>query len=553
MVVLVLMCAATIVATQSDAEASDVAVTGLDYDDGKIVLHLNKTGVYSARINDHNGKAMAMIDKISVRDLSSVTELNPEYSGDMESGSQYSFILKDRYGTTLNSFTFTIRTVTFDGNGGTGSMESKEVSGNYVLPECKFVAPEGKVFKSWSVNGQEKQPGDSIAVTGDTVIKAVWTDAVRYAKVTWKNDDGSILREDTVEYDQVPSYGENPTKAADKQYTYTFREWTPEIKAVDGDAIYTAVYDKTVNEYTVSVKVNDSSMGSYTLTVDGVAISSGDSVEYGKTVMLSIVQNEGYKLTLLKDNEVKIDPLVLSYPFDVKEVHEIEIGFTATSEIPYIVTISCGEGGSISPTPKDGKHTLYGGQSMDFVITADFGWKIKSVKLDEADQKFDKISATVTISKIDAEHAISVEFEKAETYEVVVGDSSHGDVSVTGLDANGKAVEGRTVTVTVTPDFGYYAYKYFVNGVDVGIAAGTGSFTIDVDGNLKDGKIAVQVVFMLSSSGDDDDDPVPQPPTPSVPDTGDDDDDDSVMLVAVAAACVIVAIIALYMLAERRN
>ena len=107
--------------------------------------------------------------------------------------------------------------------------------------------------------------------------------------------------------------------------------------------------------------------------------------------------------------------------------------------------------------------------------------------------------------------------------------------------------------MTVTPDFGYYAYKYFVNGVDVGIAAGTGSFTIDVDGNLKDGKIAVQVVFMLSSSGDDDDDPVPQPPTPSVPDTGDDDDDDSVMLVAVAAACVIVAIIALYMLAERRN
>ena len=59
-------------------------------------------------------------------------------------------------------------------------------------------------------------------------------------------------------------------------------------------------------------------------------------------------------------------------------------------------------------------------------------------------------------------------------------------------------------------------------------------------------------VVPASSIGDDDDDPVPQPPTPSVPDTGD-DDDDSIMLVAVAAACVIVAIIALYMLAERRN
>ena len=308
-----------------------------------------------------------------------------------------------------------------------------------------------------------------------------------------------------------------------------------------------------VNQYVVSVKVNDSSMGSYTLTVDGAAISSGASVEYGKTVVLNITQNEGYKLTLLKDNNTEVDPSVLPHNFVVKENHVIEIEFTATSEIPYIVTVNCGDGGSISPAPKDGKYTLYGGQSMDFVVTADFGWKIKSVKLDGVDQKFDKISATVTISKIDAKHEIFVEFEKAETYEVVVGDSSHGDVSVTGLDANGKAVEGRTVTVTATPDFGYYAYKYFVNGVDVGVAAGTGSFTIDVDGNLKDGKMTIQVVFMLSSSGDDDDDPVPQPPTPSVPDTGDDDDDDSVMLVAVTAACVIVAIIALYMLAERRN
>ena len=70
--------------------------------------------------------------------------------------------------------------------------------------------------------------------------------------VTWKNDDGSVLRTDKdVEYGKMPSYGANPTKAADAQYTYTFKSWTPEVKMVTGDAVYTAVYDKEVNKYTI--------------------------------------------------------------------------------------------------------------------------------------------------------------------------------------------------------------------------------------------------------------------------------------------------------------
>lgn len=54
-----------------------------------------------------------------------------------------------------------------------------------------------------------------------------------------------------------------------------------------------------------------------------------------------------------------------------------------------------------------------------------------------------------------------------------------------------------------------------------------------------------------SSSIDDDDDPTPTPgPTPSY---DDDDDSGSVKIVAIAAACVIVAVIAVFILAERRD
>ncbi|MBQ9280178.1 MAG: InlB B-repeat-containing protein, partial [Clostridia bacterium] len=68
-------------------------------------------------------------------------------------------------------------TVTFDANGGTGTMaDVTEVSGTYTLPSNGFTAPEGKQFKCWSVDGEEKAEGAEIIVTADTEVQAVWED-----------------------------------------------------------------------------------------------------------------------------------------------------------------------------------------------------------------------------------------------------------------------------------------------------------------------------------------------------------------------------------------
>ena len=66
-------------------------------------------------------------------------------------------------------------TVSFDANGGTGTMEDVTgISGEYTFPENGFTAPDGKQFKAWNVDGNEKAVGDKITVTADTTVTAVW-------------------------------------------------------------------------------------------------------------------------------------------------------------------------------------------------------------------------------------------------------------------------------------------------------------------------------------------------------------------------------------------
>ena len=69
----------------------------------------------------------------------------------------------------------TTYTVTYDANGGTGSMaDATGVSGEYTLLANGFTAPDGKQFKAWSVGGVEKAVGSTINVTANTTVTAIW-------------------------------------------------------------------------------------------------------------------------------------------------------------------------------------------------------------------------------------------------------------------------------------------------------------------------------------------------------------------------------------------
>ena len=80
-------------------------------------------------------------------------------------------------------------TITFDANGGsepedlpeevTTAMSAKKVlrGSEYSLPECEFIAPEGKQFKAWEIDGTEYPVNAPVTVTADITVKALWEDA----------------------------------------------------------------------------------------------------------------------------------------------------------------------------------------------------------------------------------------------------------------------------------------------------------------------------------------------------------------------------------------
>ena len=123
-----------------------------------------------------------------------------------------------------------------------------------------FTAPTGYKFLGWATTPDSNTVTYKVGATvfvdanGDNDLYAVWQ--VKTYTVTWVDEDGTtLIDQKDYEYGAMPKFeGVEPTKAADAQYTYTFKGWDKDYTEVKGNQTYVAVYEKTTNKYSIRTR-----------------------------------------------------------------------------------------------------------------------------------------------------------------------------------------------------------------------------------------------------------------------------------------------------------
>ena len=199
-------------------------------------------------------------------------------------------------------------TVTFDANGGsepedlpeevTTAMPAKKVlhGSEYYLPECEFVAPEGKQFKAWQIDGTEYPVNAPVTVTADITVKALWKDSekptgeIKISENSWKaflnNITFGLFFKDrqTVTITAADNSGETVTV----EYLLSDKELTKaELDGMTFTA-YTAPFGiDPDNEYIIYVRLTDKAGNMDYICSDGIVLDGTSPVitgiENGKT------------------------------------------------------------------------------------------------------------------------------------------------------------------------------------------------------------------------------------------------------------------------------
>ena len=199
-------------------------------------------------------------------------------------------------------------TVTFDANGGSGSMESKVTASgaSYTLPSCTYTAPTGYHFAGWDINGTTYAAGASYTVTGDTTVKALWE--VNTYTVSFNANGGSgSMSAQSFTYDVAKALTAN----AFTRSGYTFSGWNTASDGTgtaytDGQSVSNLTSDENGSvtlyaQWTAVTKFTASSGNTYTVTGSNTVAFTGNIPSSKKITIPSTIIANGitYKVTAI--------------------------------------------------------------------------------------------------------------------------------------------------------------------------------------------------------------------------------------------------------------
>ena len=316
-------------------------------------------------------------------------------------------------------------TITFNGNGGSGSMGPVTVKTgtNYILPECGFTAPTDQEFKAWEISGTEYKVGDTYIVSGDTEIKALWENSV-ITPTTYTVTVGNDGNGTGTASPSTAAAGTTITLTATPKTDYHFKEWEVISGGVtikdnkftmpNDNVEVKAVFEKDApTEFTITFDGNGGtpSVDSMT-TIDQKLSSLPRASRRGSYRFLGWYLADGAEITT--DTVFSANTIVYA--------HWTYTGGGGSSGYSYYtIKATAGTGGSISPS---GSISVRGGRDQTFTITPDQGYTVSDVKIDG-----ESVGAVTSYSfeNVRKAHTIAVSFATIKIFVDVPAGSYYED------------------------------------------------------------------------------------------------------------------------------
>ena len=185
--------------------------------------------------------------------------------------------------------TETTPTITVTVNDATMGSATYTMDGNTAV--LTATANEGYSFLTWS-DGNTENPR-TVNLTSDTAFVAIFTEAVSTPTITVTVNDAT-MGSATYTMD-----GNTAVLTATPNEGYEFTGWNdgntenPRTVTITSDTAFTAIFTEAVSTPTITVTVNDATMGSATYTMDG------------NTAVLTATPNEGYEFTGWNDGNTE--------------------------------------------------------------------------------------------------------------------------------------------------------------------------------------------------------------------------------------------------------
>ena len=384
-------------------------------------------------------------------------------------------------------------TITFNGNGGSGSMGPVIVKAetNYILPACGFTAPADQEFKAWQIGGTEYKVGDSYTVRGDTEIKALWENSV-ITPTTYTVTVGNDGKGTGTATPSTAAAGTMISLTATPNEGYRFKEWQVisggvAIKDdkflmpndnVEVKAIFEEDAPPVPTEFTITVKTDG----------NGTASASHAKAVVGTGIRLTATPKEGYHFkewqvisgnVTIKDNKFTMpDGNVEVKAIFEKDAPPAPTEFTITVKTDGNGTASASHAKAVvgteiilTATPKTGYHFKE--------------WQVISGGVTIENNKFTMPSANVEVKAIFEKDAPPAPTE----FTITVTSGDNGTASA----SHAKAVVGTEITLTATPNKGYHFKEWQV--ISGGVTIKDDKFT------MPSANVEVKAIFEKDTGG----------------------------------------------------